>query len=83
MAPSQLQLCSLLMLHEKGVNFNHVYIRCIYGSFGREVTEYTVMYGVYICGSGTHAHTRTNTRTHTHTHTYTHTHTHTRVGTLS
>jgi len=25
-----------------------LYIRCIYGIFGRETTEYTVMYGVYI-----------------------------------
>jgi len=25
-----------------------VYIRCIYGIFGREITEYTVLYGVYI-----------------------------------
>jgi hypothetical protein len=25
-----------------------IYIRCIYGIFGREVTKYTVIYGVYI-----------------------------------
>jgi hypothetical protein len=25
-----------------------IYIRCIYGNFGREITEYTVMYGVYV-----------------------------------
>jgi hypothetical protein len=25
-----------------------LYIRCIYGIFGRETTEYTVIYGVYI-----------------------------------
>ena len=25
-----------------------IYIRCIYGIFGREITEYTVIYGVYI-----------------------------------
>jgi len=25
-----------------------VYIRCIYGSFGREITKHTVIYGVYI-----------------------------------
>jgi hypothetical protein len=37
-----------------------IYIRCIYGNFGREITKYTVIYGVYIrfwptlviCGSG-------------------------------
>jgi len=25
-----------------------IYIRCIYGNFGREITKYTVIYGVYI-----------------------------------
>jgi len=25
-----------------------IFIRCIYGTFGREVTKYTVIYGVYI-----------------------------------
>ena len=25
-----------------------IYIRCIYGIFGREISEYTVIYGVYI-----------------------------------
>jgi len=25
-----------------------IYIRCIYGIFGREITEYTVIHGVYI-----------------------------------
>jgi hypothetical protein len=25
-----------------------IYIRCIYGIFGREIIEYTVIYGVYI-----------------------------------
>ena len=30
------------------VGQNHRYIRCIYGIFGREVTKYTVTYGVYI-----------------------------------
>jgi hypothetical protein len=25
-----------------------IYIRCIYGIFGREITKYTVIYGVYI-----------------------------------
>ena len=29
-----------------------IYIRCIYGIFCREITEYTVIYGVYIYGSG-------------------------------
>ena len=24
-----------------------IYIRCIYGTFGREITQYTVIYGVY------------------------------------
>jgi len=25
-----------------------IYIRCVYGVFGREITIYTVIYGVYI-----------------------------------
>ena len=25
-----------------------IYIRCTYGNFGREITKYTVIYGVYI-----------------------------------
>jgi hypothetical protein len=25
-----------------------IYIRCVYGIFGREITKYTVIYGVYI-----------------------------------
>ena len=30
------------------VGQNHIYIRCIYGDFGRGITKYTVVYGVYI-----------------------------------
>ena len=30
------------------VGQNHVYERCIYGDFGREITKYTVIYSVYI-----------------------------------
>ena len=29
------------------VGQNHIYTRCIYGIFGRAITRYTVMYGVY------------------------------------
>ena len=25
----------------------HIYIRCMYGNFGREIIKYTVMYGAY------------------------------------
>jgi hypothetical protein len=25
-----------------------IYIRCLYGIFGREITKYTVIYGVYV-----------------------------------
>jgi hypothetical protein len=25
-----------------------IYIRCVYGIFGREITKYTVIYGAYI-----------------------------------
>ena len=30
------------------VGQNHIYIRCIYGIFGREITKYTVIYGVHV-----------------------------------
>jgi len=30
------------------VGQNHIYIRCTYGILGREITKYTVTYGVYI-----------------------------------
>ena len=30
------------------VGQNHIYIRCVYGVFGRELTKCTVTYGVYI-----------------------------------
>jgi len=43
-------------------------IRCIYGTFGREITKYTVIYGVYIrfwptlpIPSVTYVHTHTHT----------------------
>jgi hypothetical protein len=26
----------------------YIYIRCVYGIFGREITKYAVIYGVYI-----------------------------------
>jgi len=26
----------------------HIYIRCMYGNFGREIIKYTVMYGAYV-----------------------------------
>ena len=29
-----------------------IYVLCIYGIYGREVIKYTVIYGVYIYGSG-------------------------------
>jgi hypothetical protein len=34
------------MIHRVGQN--HIYIRCIYGNLGREITKYTVIYGAYI-----------------------------------
>jgi hypothetical protein len=30
------------------VGQNHIYIRCINGTFGRETTKYTVVYGVSV-----------------------------------
>jgi len=30
------------------VGQNHIYIRCIYGIFGRGITKYTIIYGAYI-----------------------------------
>jgi len=38
--------------HVCRVGQNHIYIRCVYGIFGREFTIYTVIYGVYIYNSG-------------------------------
>ena len=36
-------------LHKTSVGLARtIYIRCIYGNFGREITKYTVKYGVYI-----------------------------------
>jgi len=29
-----------------------IYVRCIYVIFGKEITKYTAIYGVYIYGSG-------------------------------
>ena len=39
--------------HAKGSDISrvgqiHIYILCIYGIFGREITKYTVIYGIYI-----------------------------------
>jgi hypothetical protein len=31
-----------------GQNHIYIYIQCIYGTFGREITKYTVIYGGYI-----------------------------------
>jgi len=33
--------------HIVRVGQSHIYIRCIYNIFGREVTKYTVIYGAY------------------------------------
>ena len=30
------------------VGQNHTYTRCVYGTFGREITKYMVVYGAYI-----------------------------------
>ena len=35
------------LLHMCKVGQNHIYIRCIYGIVGRDITRYTVIYGVY------------------------------------
>ena len=41
--------CSLTpYTHIFRVGQNHIYIRYVYGIFGREITIYTVIYGVYI-----------------------------------
>jgi len=34
--------------HIHRVGQDHIYIRCIYGKFGREITKYTFIYGAYI-----------------------------------
>jgi len=33
--------------HMTRVGQDHIYTRCIYGMFGREITKYTVIYGAY------------------------------------
>ena len=40
--------CDLSRVGQNRIYQNHTYIRCIYGIFGREITKYTVIYGVYI-----------------------------------
>ena len=67
-------------------------VRCIYSIVGRDITKYTVMYGIYIrfwlallifrkCSRGLRKYHGGMQHTHTHTHTHTggmqHTHTHT------
>jgi len=39
---------SVGLTHMSRVGQNHIYIRCIYDIFGRGITKYTVIYGVYI-----------------------------------
>jgi len=47
--PSQLVLRATTEFeHMFRIGQNHIYIRFIYGIFGRESTKYTVIYGVYI-----------------------------------
>jgi hypothetical protein len=62
-----------------------MYIRCIYGISGREITEYTVIYGAYIrfwptvnITHGTY-YTHASARTHMHEHTYARTHAYTHI----
>jgi hypothetical protein len=42
----------MLVMYRVGQNhiyiYIHIFIQCIYGIFGREITKYTVIYGVYI-----------------------------------
>ena len=45
-----------------------IHIRCMYGIFGREITKYTVIYGVYIYGSGQPYTCAARTHGHEHTH---------------
>ena len=37
-----------LNVEMKGSDMARIYIRCIFDIYGREITEYTVIYGVYI-----------------------------------
>ena len=48
-------LCVCVLLSTSGLQVHMcvelartIYIRCMYGTFGREITKYTVIYGVYI-----------------------------------
>ena len=42
------RVCQNQTSHVHRVGQNHIYIRCIYGNLGREITKYTVIYGAYI-----------------------------------
>jgi hypothetical protein len=43
------QGCTIAAQHREYLGLARtIYIRCIYGIFGREITRYTVIYGVYI-----------------------------------
>jgi len=66
----------------------HIYIRCMYGNYGREITKYTVIHGAYVrfwpalhipctytvLANPVHTYWALMLRTHTHAHTHTHTH---------
>jgi hypothetical protein len=39
---------STVALLRVGHNHISIYVRCIYGAFGMEITKYTVIYGVYV-----------------------------------
>jgi len=41
------QVCVCVSMCRVGQNHIYIYIRCIYGVFGRKITKCTVMYGVY------------------------------------
>ena len=44
---ARVYVCPCVYTHMCRVGQNHIPIRCIYGILGREITKYTIIYGVY------------------------------------
>jgi len=41
-------ICMYMYVYDVCMCMYILYIRCIYGAFGREITKYTVIYGGYM-----------------------------------
>jgi len=45
---SLVMLCFWCLLTNRVGQAKNIYMRCIYGTFGREITKYTVIYNAYL-----------------------------------